>query len=492
MITISVIIPTHNRSVSLRRTLGSLQTQSFPADQIEVLVICDGCTDETVQMLSSYRAPFSLHVFEQPRLGAAAARNYGASRARGLVFLFLDDDIEAASSLIEAHVRAHQNESGQQVVIGPYPPFLQRRGDFFRAQTQTWWENKFESLRQPGHRYTYKDLLSGNLSVRAELFAAVGGFDSAFKDCGGEDYEFGLRLIKNNVTFTFASDALAYHHEHETTDLQRSFRRARQEGCSDILIARRHPEMRTAIPFAHFASPYSFKRHVLHLLGFTWPTLGLFLAESCCRALHLLERLRLYRHWRKVYNTVRSYWYWRGVADELTWRTLTNLAHREETGADSGASMMELDLAKGLEPVEKLIDLKRPSAAIVRYGAQYIGVIPAELGAERLRGIHLRPILANTLGPKLLQAMAQEGAIIASAKVDRLKLSNSIKRVSQWFGPIKPGQMWWEQYSQWKVLERERLKTRRGRCPHVGDHMALSSGSAVTSPKGVSPQVRSE
>ena len=90
-------------------------------------------------------------------------------------------------------------------------------------------------------RFTYQDLLSGNLYVDAELFARLDGFDWAFGNCGGEDYELGLRLLKADVSLALADDAVGYHYEHETNNLDRSFRRSRQEGRSDVSIGRRHP-----------------------------------------------------------------------------------------------------------------------------------------------------------------------------------------------------------------------------------------------------------
>ena len=42
-------------------------------------------------------------------------------------------------------------------------------------------------------------------------------------NCGGEDYEFGLRLLKADVSFVLADDAVGYHYEHETNNLDRVF-----------------------------------------------------------------------------------------------------------------------------------------------------------------------------------------------------------------------------------------------------------------------------
>src|SRR5688572_32712199 len=79
---VTIIIPTHNRSASLRRTLTALCAQTYPLPQVELLVVADGCTDDTVAMLARYEAPFAFHIIEQGGQGAAAARNRGAAQDR--------------------------------------------------------------------------------------------------------------------------------------------------------------------------------------------------------------------------------------------------------------------------------------------------------------------------------------------------------------------------------------------------------------------------
>src|SRR5262245_19563251 len=131
--TISVIIPTHNRCASLRQTLDALSAQTYPLQQVEVLVVADGCVDGTVEMLRRYRAPFGMRIIEQQGQGPAAARNQGAAHATGRLLLFLDDDVKVVPSLIEAYVSAHQRCPGQ-VVVGYLPPVLESQEGFFRIQ----------------------------------------------------------------------------------------------------------------------------------------------------------------------------------------------------------------------------------------------------------------------------------------------------------------------------------------------------------------------
>jgi glycosyltransferase involved in cell wall biosynthesis len=419
--TISVIIPTHNRSASLRRTLDALSVQTYPLQQVEVLVAADGCVDGTVEMLRRYRAPFGIRIIEQQGQGPAAARNQGASRATGRLLLFLDDDVEAVPSLIEAHVSAHQRCPGQ-VVIGYLPPVLESQAGFFRIQLRVWWEAMFDAMRQPGHRYSYRDLLSGNFSLAAELFARAGGFDPTLR-CH-EDYEFGMRLIKAGASFTFAADALGYHYE--ITDLDRSLRRKYQEGQADVLLGSRHPELRRILPLARFRVPHSCLRRILYIMAFEWPRGGDLLAIRLRHLLDLLERARQRGRWRRLLDDLLGYWYWRGIAAELgSRRALAGFVESGLSTVDEGGDELEIDLRNGLETVERQLDDARPLGIHIRYGRQFVGRIPPQPGVEGLRGVHLRPILAADLAMPLLKALALEGLIGAATTADRVLVAGA-------------------------------------------------------------------
>jgi glycosyltransferase involved in cell wall biosynthesis len=411
--TISVIIPTHNRKASLRRTLDALCTQTYSLQQVEVLIAADGCADGTVEMLRRYRAPFDMRVIEQQAQGPAAARNQGAAQATGRLLLFLDDDVQAAPSLLEAHVRAHQRGPGQ-VVIGYLPPVLANQTGFFRSQLWVWWEAMFETMRQPGRRCSYRDLLSGNFSLAAELFAHTGGFDPALR-CH-EDYELGVRLINANASFTFAADALGYHHD--MTDLDRSLARKYQEGQADVLLGRRHPELRGRLPLARLRVRRTSLSRGLHILAFAWSGGGDRVAFRLRRSLDRLERAGRRGPWRRLLDNLLGYWYWRGVVVELgSRRALAEFIGGGLAAANAGGDELEIDLRKGLEEAEQQLDAARPSGVHIRYGRQSVGRIPSQSGFERLRGVHLRPILATDLAMPLLKALALESSTQAAIAV---------------------------------------------------------------------------
>ncbi len=416
--TVSVIIPSHNRSYSLRRALDALHSQTYPIDLMEVTVVADSCIDDTLAMLKDYKAPFKLNAIKVNCGSASIARNTGAASATGQLLLFLDDDIEALPALVESHVRTHRERPGC-AVMGPYPPKMQGATRFFDVEVRSWWEDKFYQMRQPAHRFTYQDLLSGNLSFDAELFARLDGFDSAFGNCGGEDYEFGVRLLKAGVSFAVAQDAVGYHYEHETNNLDRSFRRARQEGRAYVLIGQRHPELIPTLHVGDYETPYSLIDKILVALVFYWPATVDLLAAGVRRSLDLLEAMGMRGTWRGLRAKLLGYSYLRGVMDEL--KTRSNISSFIQEGparADLGGYEIEIDLQQGLEAAEQRIDAERPAGIYLYYGKLTIGHILPEVGTEALRGVHLRRILALNWAEPLARAMAVNGMPLSSEPIE--------------------------------------------------------------------------
>lgn len=85
---ISVIIPTLNEERYLPKCLKSVLEQSLPRNMYEIIVVDSRSSDRTKEIAERYAD----HVLDVPRMGAGAARNAGAKRAKGEILLFLDAD----------------------------------------------------------------------------------------------------------------------------------------------------------------------------------------------------------------------------------------------------------------------------------------------------------------------------------------------------------------------------------------------------------------
>jgi glucosyl-dolichyl phosphate glucuronosyltransferase len=114
----SVIIPTANRSEALGQSLMSLVGLNYDADNFEILVIDNGSTDRTKEVVHEVIAHHPQHRIRyiyDPEPGLLTGRHRGAQEARGELLTFVDDDIEADPRWLAAIVKTFQDPSVQLV-----------------------------------------------------------------------------------------------------------------------------------------------------------------------------------------------------------------------------------------------------------------------------------------------------------------------------------------------------------------------------------------
>lgn len=105
---VSVIVPTYMQAEALRLTLAGLERQRTDTGRLEVIVVDDGSTDHTHQVLAEWRPPFFWRKILLPvNRGRSYSRNRGIEAAAGDIVLFLDGDIISGPNLVGAHLRQH-------------------------------------------------------------------------------------------------------------------------------------------------------------------------------------------------------------------------------------------------------------------------------------------------------------------------------------------------------------------------------------------------
>ena len=87
---ISVIIPSCNRSSYLSRAIKSVINQNY--DNVEIIIINDASTDDTKEMVASFKYKNIVYIENKVRMGANFCRNVGLKKASGEFISFLDDD----------------------------------------------------------------------------------------------------------------------------------------------------------------------------------------------------------------------------------------------------------------------------------------------------------------------------------------------------------------------------------------------------------------
>ena len=118
----SIIIPAYNAEAYLQRCLDSIFSQEF--EDYEVVVINDGSTDDTAELLVQYAAGHTnLRVITQSNQGMATARNRGIDKAKGEYILFVDSDDELMPHALSNLAPQINGED----IIGFRFQYLQRR-----------------------------------------------------------------------------------------------------------------------------------------------------------------------------------------------------------------------------------------------------------------------------------------------------------------------------------------------------------------------------
>ena len=222
---ISVIVPLYNRLPVFKKTLMSLCEQAVPPEAVKIVVVDDCSTDMPEQYVRNQMKKYRniKYIRHEKNMGLAESRNTGLREIDRGVVLFLDADIVADSQLLRIHCETHSRYSGENVAIVSnirYPDEFILGSNF----------SKYVQSRELGSRpdrerksLNYSNLqprffAGGATSVSMDAISKVGMFNKNYKLYGGEDIEYGARLVDAGVRIMYCDQALVYHHDNISID----------------------------------------------------------------------------------------------------------------------------------------------------------------------------------------------------------------------------------------------------------------------------------
>jgi glycosyltransferase involved in cell wall biosynthesis len=185
---VSIIIPTFNRSTFLLRAIKSVLNQSYK--NFELIVVDDGSTDDTEILLQDLITNKSIHYYKKSNGGVASARNFGAIKALGHWYAFLDSDDEWLPNKLQDQLSFLLNNSHLNIVYGE----------------EIWMRNGVRVNQKKHHKksggHIFEKCLEqcliapSSVLLTKKLFEEKKGFDESFIIC--EDYDLWLKISSSH------------------------------------------------------------------------------------------------------------------------------------------------------------------------------------------------------------------------------------------------------------------------------------------------------
>lgn len=195
----SVIIPAYNAERTLRTTVASVLNQSEP--DFEVIIIDDGSSDGTLHaMLDLGCMDLRIRAVSQPNSGVSAARNYGASMARGKLLAFLDADDQWQPDKLLHHRELHEAYPAVQASFAAVG-FCDDRGGVIKTGPSVSKVSKAALLGgQKICDVVFENPIctTSNLVICRQVFERLGGFCESLRYA--EDQELLTRLVSQDYS----------------------------------------------------------------------------------------------------------------------------------------------------------------------------------------------------------------------------------------------------------------------------------------------------
>ncbi len=191
----SVVLCVYNEEKNIEECLESLKNQTYK--NFELIVVDDGSTDNTIEIVKNYENDFDMTIFERDHRGLRNARHFGVSKVQGEIIITVDADEIFDEKFIENIINHFDDEH-----VGIVGGYIQSYGN-------NWIAKGLDSLR--GLFYKRRDWASGGTMAFRKKFR-----DLLSKGEVGEDVDLSWQIEEQGYIVKIDNDAVAYHKDPKT------------------------------------------------------------------------------------------------------------------------------------------------------------------------------------------------------------------------------------------------------------------------------------
>lgn len=264
--TISVIIPTYNRASFITASINSVLKQKIPKNwQLEIVVVDDGSTDNTLEILKDYADKKLIKLYPINHSGKpSVARNFAIRKANGEIIAFQDSDDLWSPNKISDQINLFEEKN--IVLTYGRAEIIDENNNPVKGALVS------ETIINNGQKFNLllKDNVISTLTVmvKREALVEVGLFDESDQLVGIEDYELWLRISASYPNgIKYLDKTLAYYRRHanniSNTDTLTSIKRILNtfdslwENKKLSTVQRNHLEKQIEIMHSNYSRQYA-------------------------------------------------------------------------------------------------------------------------------------------------------------------------------------------------------------------------------------------
>lgn len=214
---VSIFIPAHNEAVVIAQTLKAMVRLTYPKDRLEVILICDNCSDNTKEIGESFAKDYPfIKIIETEGpykgRGKSTALNYALLHSKGEIIAVYDADNTPEKKAVWYLVMGLLNDSKAAAMVGKFRVI---------NATKTWLTHFinieticFQWMAQAGrwNWFGIATIPGTNFAIRREIIEELGGWDESAM---AEDTELTIRVYNLGYHIRFFPAAITWEQEPE-------------------------------------------------------------------------------------------------------------------------------------------------------------------------------------------------------------------------------------------------------------------------------------